>query len=57
MIPPFTENGYLPSGVHPAKLDEVEVRFRRTRKSGVFKWSRCDGWLSCANRALTSKGW
>ena len=30
MIPPFTENGYLPSGVHPAKLDEVEVRFGRT---------------------------
>jgi hypothetical protein len=27
MIPPFDERGYLPSGIHPATLDEVEVRF------------------------------
>lgn len=29
MIPPFNEYGYLPSGVHPATMDEVEVRFGR----------------------------
>ena len=27
MIPPFNEHGYLPSGVHPATLDEIEARF------------------------------
>ena len=29
MIPPFDEHGYLPPGVHPAMLDEVEARFGR----------------------------
>ena len=29
MIPPFDEHGYLPSGIHPATLDEVEARFGR----------------------------
>lgn len=29
MIPPFDENGYLPQGVHPATLGEVEDRFGR----------------------------
>jgi hypothetical protein len=27
MIPAFDEHGYLPAGVHPATLDEVEARF------------------------------
>ena len=27
MIPPFDEHGYLPAGIHPATLDEVEARF------------------------------
>jgi hypothetical protein len=27
MIPPFDEHGYLPPGVHPALLKEVEARF------------------------------
>ena len=29
MIPPFQDRGYLPPGVHPATLDEVEARFGR----------------------------
>lgn len=29
MIPPFDQNGYLPPGVHPATLDEIEDRFGR----------------------------
>jgi len=29
MIPPFDESGCLPSGVHPATLDEIEARFGR----------------------------
>ncbi len=29
MIPPFNKHGHLPPGVHPASLDEVEVRFGR----------------------------
>lgn len=27
MIPPFIESGYLPLGVHPATLDEIDARF------------------------------
>lgn len=27
MIPPFTEDGLLPPGVHPATLDEIDARF------------------------------
>jgi hypothetical protein len=27
MIPPFEDNGYLPPGIHPATLEEVEARF------------------------------
>ena len=27
MIPPFNDIGYLPSGVHPGTLDEIEARF------------------------------
>jgi hypothetical protein len=27
MIPPFDEHGYLPPGIHPATLDEIESRF------------------------------
>lgn len=30
MIPPFAESGYLPPGVHPATLDEIELRFGRS---------------------------
>jgi hypothetical protein len=29
MIPPFDEYGYLPPGIHPATLDEIEARFGR----------------------------
>ena len=29
MIPPFDERGYLPTGIHPATLDEIEARFGR----------------------------
>ena len=29
MIPPFNEHGYLPSGIHPATIDEVAARFGR----------------------------
>ena len=29
MIPAFDEHGYLPSGVHPATLEEMEKRFGR----------------------------
>ena len=27
MIPPFKDHGYLPPGIHPATLEEVEARF------------------------------
>ena len=29
MIPPFDESGFLPPGVHPATLAEIEARFGR----------------------------
>ncbi len=27
MIPPFDDNGYLPAGIHPATMEEIEERF------------------------------
>jgi hypothetical protein len=27
MIPDFDDNGYLPAGIHPASLEEIEARF------------------------------
>jgi hypothetical protein len=27
MIPPFEDNGWLPPGIHPATLDEIDARF------------------------------
>jgi hypothetical protein len=27
MIPPFDELGYLPAGIHPATLDEIDAHF------------------------------
>lgn len=30
MIPPFNELGYIPQGIHPATLDEIEARFGQT---------------------------
>ena len=27
MIPEFSDNGYLPPGIHPATLDEIAARF------------------------------
>src|SRR4051812_27786012 len=29
MIPVFDDNGYLPPGIHPATIDEVDARFGR----------------------------
>jgi hypothetical protein len=29
MVPPFNDDGYLPPGLHPADLDEIEARFGR----------------------------
>jgi hypothetical protein len=29
MIPEFNDDGYLPPGIHPATLDEIEERFGR----------------------------
>ena len=29
MIPPFDDSGFLPSGVHPATVAEIEARFGR----------------------------
>lgn len=29
MIPPFEDSGFLPPGVHPATLAEIEARFGR----------------------------
>ena len=51
MIPPFDDHGYLPSGVHPAKLEEIDACFgvqseiRRTQMESV-RWM-----LDLAHRA------
>ena len=32
MIPDFDDNGYLPSGIHPATLEEIAARFGQESK-------------------------
>jgi hypothetical protein len=44
MIPAFNEHGYLPPGVHAARLDEIERRFGRATKARR-ELMECFGWL------------
>ena len=46
MIPPFDEHGYLPQGVHPATLDEVEYRFGRESEVRRTQMESLRGWRS-----------
>jgi hypothetical protein len=37
MIPAFNDNGYLPPGVYPATLAEIEARFGRNLNFDRFR--------------------
>ncbi len=39
MLPKFNEDGYLPHGIHPAPLNEIQQRFgaRSTQREELFK--------------------
>lgn len=52
MIPPFTEDGFLPPGVHPATLAEFEDRFISSTSSGRRRelWSRLRELIADARR-------
>ena len=43
MIPPFDDSGFLPLGVHPATLAEIEARFGRESelRRGQMESVRC----------------
>ena len=51
MIPPFDEHGYLPPGVHPATLDEIEARFGRESELRRVQMESLRWLVGLANRA------
>jgi hypothetical protein len=51
MIPPFDDNGYLPPGVHPATLDEIEARFGRDSEIRVAEMESVRWLIDLARRA------
>jgi hypothetical protein len=51
MIPPFDERGYLPSGIHPATLDEVEARFGRESEVRRVQMESLSWLVDLASRA------
>ncbi len=54
MIPPFGESGFLPPGIHPATLTEIEGALDRNPSFGACRWSRCDGWWSWPSGLVSS---
>lgn len=59
MIPPFDEHGYLPPGIHPATLDEIEARFgneselRRVQVESL-RWMVSLAWCAGVNRIVVN---
>jgi hypothetical protein len=51
MIPPFDENGFLPPGVHPATLDEIDARFGQLSEVRRAQMESIRWMLVLANRA------
>jgi hypothetical protein len=51
MIPPFDEHGYLPSGIHRATVDELEVRFGRESEVRRVQMDSVRWLVSVARRA------
>jgi hypothetical protein len=44
MIPEFNDDGYLPPGIHPARMDEIEARFGRQSEMRRVQMQSL-GWL------------
>lgn len=55
MIPPFTEYGYLPTGVHPARLEEIEQRFGSGSELGRVRMDSVRWMVDLAVRAGVSR--
>ncbi len=51
MIPPFTDTGVLPPGVHRATVDEVRVRFGRSSELRRVQMQSVEWMLDLARRA------
>ena len=51
MIPPFEDMGYLPPGVHPATLDEIEVQFGRASELRTVQMESLRWLVEVARRA------
>lgn len=51
MIPPFNEFGYLPVGIHPATIDEIDARFGRISELRRVQMESVRWMIELANRA------
>jgi hypothetical protein len=51
MIPPFNDSGYLPPGVHPATLAEIEERFGRSSELRRVQMDSVRWMIDLARRA------
>ena len=51
MIPPFTDSGYLPPGVHPATLVEIEARFGQSSELRRVQMESIRWMIDLARRA------
>jgi hypothetical protein len=55
MIPPFTDAGLLPAGVHPATLDEIDARFGQSSELRRVQMESIRWMVSLANRAVVQR--
>ena len=51
MIPPFNELGYLPPGIHPATLDEIDAHFGQLSELRRVQMESVRWMVELANRA------
>jgi hypothetical protein len=51
MIPPFNDSGFLPPGVHPATLAEIEERFGRSSELRRVQMDSVRWMIDLARRA------
>ena len=51
MIPPFNQSGYLPPGIHPATLDEIDSRFGQLSELRRVQMESVRWMVELANRA------
>jgi Family of unknown function (DUF6932) len=55
MIPPFNDDGYLPAGIHPTTLEELEERFGQDSELRRVQMESVRWFVNLARRAGASR--